>query len=132
MTGQRNLAETVVALLREVTRLEDILFVVENGSHAIVEGWVDPKGTNVEAQENWVAVESHHWHCHLDVGAVTEIRFIEEPDVHDLKRRAFGVRLLEKDGSALLMIFFGKMYDEAGVLSQDQVGRFKTLREKYG
>ena len=129
--GQK-LNETIVSLLREVTQLADVLFVVEKGPQAVVESWVSPGNMNVTAQGDWLAVESEPWHCHLDLRAVAEIRFVEEPDVHDLKRQAFSIRLLGRDGDPLLMIFFGKMHDDSGVLVSEKVARFRALREQYG
>ena len=132
MVGGQKLAETIVSLLREVTQLADVLFVVEKGPQAVVESWVSPGNMNVTVQGDWLAVESEPWHCHLDLAAVAEIRFVEEPDVHDLKRQAFSIRLLGRNGDPLLMIFFGKMYDDSGVLVSEKVARFRALREQHG
>jgi len=132
MVGAQKLNETIVSLLREVTQLAGVLFVVEKGPQAVVESWVSPGNMNVTVQGDWLAVESEPWHCHLDLAAVEEIRFVEEPDVHDLKRQAFSIRLLGRNGDPLLMIFFGKMYDDSGALVSEKVACFRALREQYG
>jgi len=126
------LSETAEALLREVVRLPEILFVMGKGPQAVMEGWVSTEETQVSVQEDWVSVEGKAWHCHIHLTEVRDIRFVEEPDVHDRKRQAFSVRLLGMDQEPLLMIFFGQMYDNAGVLSADKVARFRTLQDHYG
>ncbi len=126
------LSETAEALLREVVRLPEVLFVMGKGPQAVMEGWVSTEETQVSVQEDWVSVEGKAWHCHIHLTEVRDIRFVEEPDVHDRKRQAFSVRLLGMDQEPLLMIFFGQMYDNAGVLSADKVARFRTLQDHYG
>ncbi len=126
------LSETAEALLREVVRLPEILFVMGKGPQAVMEGWVSTEETQVSVQEDWVSVEGKAWHCHIHLTEVRDIRFVEEPDVHDRKRQAFSVRLLGMDQEPLLMIFFGRMYDNAGVLSADKVAHFRTLQDHYG
>jgi len=129
--AEHKLSEIMVALLREVTRLPDVLFVMGKGPKAVMEGWVDSDGTEVVVLDDWVAVESKPWHCHLHLTEVAEIRFVEEPDVHDTRRQSFSIRFLGGDGEPLLMIFFGRMYDDGDVLISDKVARFHTLQEKY-
>jgi putative heme iron utilization protein len=124
-------SEVIGALLREVVKLPDMLFVMGKGPSGVMEGWVDSEGTQVTVQDDWAAVESKPWHCHLHLTEVAEIRFVEEPDVHDSKRQSFSIRFLGRDGEPLLMIFFGRMYDDGGVLISDKVARFHTLQEKY-
>ena len=126
------LSETTEALLREVVRLPEVLFVMGKGPQAVMEGWVSTEETQVSVQEDWVSVEGKAWHCHIHLTEVRDIRFVEEPDVHDRKRQAFSVRLLGMDQEPLLMIFFGRMYDNAGVLSADKVAHFRTLQDHYG
>ena len=126
------LSETAEALLREVVRLPEVLFVMGKGPQAVMEGWVSTEETQVSVQGDWVSVEGKAWHCHIHLTEVRDIRFVEEPDVHDRKRQAFSVRLLGMDQEPLLMIFFGQMYDNAGVLSADKVARFRTLQDHYG
>ena len=126
------LSETAEALLREVVRLPEVLFVMGKGPQAVMEGWVSTEETQVSVQEDWVSVEGKAWHCHIHLTEIRDIRFVEEPDVHDRKRQAFSVRLLGMDQEPLLMIFFGQMYDNAGVLSADKVARFHTLQDHYG
>ncbi len=126
------LSETAEALLREVVRLPEVLFVMGKGPQAVMEGWVSTEETQVSVQEDWVSVEGKAWHCHIHLTEVRDIRFVEEPDVHDRERQAFSVRLLGMDQEPLLMIFFGQMYDNAGVLSADKVARFRTLQDHYG
>ncbi len=124
-------SETAEALLREVVRLPDMLFVMGKGPQAVMEGWVSTDETQVSVQEDWISVEGKAWHCHLHLAEVGEIRFVEEPDVHDRKRQAFSIRFLQQDKDPLLMIFFGKMYDECGALSPDKVTRFRSLQDRY-
>lgn len=119
------------ALLREVVGLPDVLFVMGKGPQAVMEGWVSTEETQVTVREDWVSVESKAWHCHLHLAEVGEIRFVEEPDVHDRKRQAFSIRFLQRDKDPLLMIFFGKMYDDSGELSSDKVTRFRSLQDRY-
>ena len=126
------LNETAEALLREVVRLPEVLFVMGKGPQAVMEGWVSTEETQVSVQEDWVSVEGKAWHCHIHLTEVRDIRFVEEPDVHDRERQAFSVRLLGMDQEPLLMIFFGQMYDNAGVLSADKVAHFRTLQDHYG
>ncbi|MEE8076443.1 MAG: hypothetical protein V3T60_12550 [Candidatus Binatia bacterium] len=126
------LSETAEALLREVVRLPEVLFVMGKGPQAVMEGWVSTEETQVSVQEDWVSVEGKAWHCHIHLTEVRDIRFVEEPDVHDRERQAFSVRLLGMDQEPLLMIFFGQMYDNAGVLSADKVAHFRTLQDHYG
>jgi len=126
------LSETTEALLREVVRLPEVLFIMGKGPQAVMEGWVSTEETQVSVQEDWVSVEGKAWHCHIHLTEVRDIRFVEEPDVHDRKRQAFSVRLLGMDQEPLLMIFFGQMYDNAGVLSADKVAHFRTLQDHYG
>ncbi len=125
------LSETAEALLREVVRLPEVLFVMGKGPQAVMEGWVSTDETQVSVQEDWISVEGKAWHCHLHLAEVGEIRFVEEPDVHDRKRQAFSIRFLQQDKDPLLMIFFGKMYDEGGALSPDKVARFRSLQDRY-
>ncbi len=125
------LSETAEALLREVVRLPDMLFVMGKGPQAVMEGWVSTDETQVSVQEDWISVEGKAWHCHLHLAEVGEIRFVEEPDVHDRKRQAFSIRILQQDKDPLLMIFFGQMYDEGGALSPDKVTRFRSLQDRY-
>ncbi len=126
------LSETTEALLREVVRLPEVLFIMGKGPQAVMEGWVSTEETQVSVQEDWVSVEGKAWHCHIHLTEVRDIRFVEEPDVHDRERQAFSVRLLGMDQEPLLMIFFGQMYDNAGVLSADKVAHFRTLQDHYG
>ncbi len=126
------LSETAEALLREVVRLPEVLFVMGKGPQAVMEGWVSTEETQVSVQEDWVSVEGKAWHCHIHLTEIRDIRFVEEPDVHDRKRQAFSVRLLGMDQEPLLMIFFGQMYDNTGVLSADKVARYRTLQDHYG
>ena len=125
------MTEKSTALIREVVNLPDILFVMDKGP-GVMEAWITSEETKVEAQGNWLAVESRGWHCHLNLSEVEAIRFVEEPDVHDLKRQAFSVRLLRKTGEPLVMIFFCEMYDDQGVLSTSRVERFRALGARYG
>ncbi len=125
------LNETAEALLREVVRLPDVLFVMGKGPQAVMEGWVSTEETQVSVQEDWVSVEGKAWHCHIHLTEVRDIRFVEEPDVHDRKRQAFSIRFLQQDKDPLLMIFFGKMYDDGGALSPDKVTRFRSLQDRY-
>lgn len=121
------LTEVIETLLHEVAHLPDILFVMGKGPRAVMEGWVTPDRTRVILQDKWIAVESEAWHCHLHCPDVRDIRFLEEPDVHDPRRQAFSNRFLGQDGQPLLMIFFGGMYDETGALLHEKVARFRTL-----
>ncbi len=123
--------ELTEALFCEVVRLFDMLFVMGKGPQAVMEGWVSTEKTRVSVREDWLSVESEAWHCHLHLAEVGEIRFVEEPDVHDQKRQAFSIRFLQLDKDPLLMIFFGKMYDEGGALSPDKVTRFRSLQDRY-
>ncbi len=129
--NKRKLSERAEALLREVVRLPDMLFVMGKGPQAVMEGWVSTDETQVSVQEDWISVEGKAWHCHLHLAEIGEIRFVEEPDVHDRKRQAFSIRFLQQDKDPLLMIFFGQMYDNAGVLSADKVARFRSLQDRY-
>jgi hypothetical protein len=130
--AEQRASEIIIALLREVVKLPDILFVMGKGPEAVMEGWVESEGTQVTVQDDWVAVESKPWHCHLHLTEVAGVRFVEEPDVHDTKRQAFSIRFLGQDGEPLLMIFFGRMYNDAGVVLSDKVARFRSLDERYG
>ena len=124
--------ENIVELLRQVVKLSDILFVMGKGPKAVMEGWVNCEETQVTVEKEWIAVESRPWHCHLHLPEVTSVWFVEEQDPHDPKRQAFNIRLLRKDGEPLLMIFFSRIYDGSGVLSQEKVVRFRALKEQYG
>ncbi|MCZ6564253.1 MAG: hypothetical protein O6948_15245 [Deltaproteobacteria bacterium] len=129
--NKRKLSETAEALLREVVRLPDMLFVMGKSPQAVMEGWVSMDETQVSVQEDWISVEGKAWHCHLHLAEVRDFLFVEEPDVHDRKRQAFSIRFLQQDKAPLLMIFFGQMYDNAGVLSADKVARFRSLQDRY-
>lgn len=129
---ERKRGEVIEALLREVTKLPGMLFVMGKGPRAVMEGWVDSEKTRVAVQDDWVMVESEPWHCHLHLQEVAHVRFVEEADVHDPRRQAFSIRFLGGDDMPLLMIFFGQMYDEAGVLLPDKVARFRAMHEQYG
>lgn len=128
---EARLSGIIEALLHEVIKLPDMLFVMGKGPRAVMEGWVDPEETKVSIRDEWVAVESEPWHCHLHLPEVVHVRFVEEADVHDPRRQAFSIRFLRKDGEPLLMIFFGRMYDNAGVLIPDKVARFRAMQEQY-
>ncbi len=125
-------SEIIEALLREIIKLPDILFVMGKSPQAVMEGWVSSEETQVTVGDDWVSVESKLWHCHLHLTEVKQVRFVEEPDVHNQKRRAFSVRLDGENSEPLLMIFFGSMYDDAGLLLSDRVDCFRALRKKYG
>jgi len=112
----RQVNEVIAPLLQEVAALPDILFVMGKGPQAVMEGWCNPERTQVSLQDGWVAVE----------------RFVEGPDVHDPQRQAFSIRFLGQDGEPLLMIFFGGMYDDAGDLREEKVGRFRALQVRFG
>lgn len=47
---ERGLNEIIEPLLREVTKLPDILFVMGKGPRAVMEGWVNAEGTQVSVQ----------------------------------------------------------------------------------
>lgn len=130
--SNRKRGELVEMLLREVVALPDMLFVMGKGPQAVMEAWVDSEKSQVSVKGGWVAVESESWHCHLDLAQILRLRFVEEPDPHDKNRRAFSLRFLGKDEDPLLMIFFGKMYDDSGHLIQARVARFRSLRQHYG
>jgi putative heme iron utilization protein len=130
--SDRKRGEFVEALLREVVGLPDMLFVMGKGPQAVMEAWVDSGRIQVSVKDGWIALEDESWHCHLHLTEVVGVRFVEEPDVHDPKRQSFSIRFLGSDGEPLLMIFFGRMYDDAGVLISDKVARFHALKEKYG
>jgi len=127
----RKRGELVEALLQEALKLPDMLFVMGKGPQAVMEAWVDSAMTRVGVKDDWIAVESESWHCHLHLAEITHIRFVEEPDVHDPKRQAYSIRFLGVDESPLLMIFFGKMYDASGLIFQERAGRFRALQKKY-
>jgi hypothetical protein len=122
----------VAGLLDEVVRLPGILFVMGKGPSAVMEGWVQPKETHVFLKEDWIAVETESWHCHLHLPKVAEIRFVEEPDPHHPDRQAFSVRFLGQGGEPQLMVFCGGMYKRDGLLIVERVNHFRALREKYG
>ncbi len=128
----RQVNEVIAPLLQEVAALPDILFVMGKGPQAVMEGWCNPERTQVSLQDGWVAVESEAWHCHLHCPEVADIQFVEGPDVHDPQRQAFSIRFLGQDGEPLLMIFFGGMYDDAGDLREEKVGRFRALQVRFG
>jgi len=123
--------ELIPRLLGEIVTLPDILFVMGKGPEAVMEAWVNPEETRFSLRDGWIAVESKPWHCHLQLREISELRFVEEPDPHDPARQAFSVRFLRGDGEPLLMVFFGRMYDEGGKLVTEKVGRFRSLREEY-
>jgi len=112
-------------------KLPDILFVMGKGPEAVMEAWVDPEETRLEIRRGWIAVESKLWHCHLELGKIAEVRFMEEPDPHGPDRQAFSIRFLREDREPLLMVFFGRMYDDEGQLIAEKLERFHSLREKY-
>ncbi len=123
--------ELVEALLQETLKLPDMLFVMGKGPQAVMEAWVAAERTQLRVEGDWVSVESESWHCHLCLAEVAYIRFVEAPDVHDPKRQAYSIRFVGVDESPLLMIFFGKMYDESGLIFQERAGRFRALQKKY-
>ena len=122
--------QKIAELIDEATKLPGTLFVMGKGPQAVMEGWVQAKELQVYLKGDWLAVESGAWHCHLNVSEIDEFRFVQEPDVHDTKREAFSLRLLEKSGEPLLMVFFG-MYDQSGKLLSERVDSFSDLKEKY-
>lgn len=128
---EKSVGSVGAELLREVTSLPDMLFVMGKGPQAVMEAWVDCAKTRVSAERDWVAVECEAWHCHLDVSSITDLRFVEEKDVHDPTRKAFSIRFLGNDGEPYLMVFFGKMYDDAGALRFDKLALFRSLQKKY-
>jgi len=129
--SDRKRGEVVEALLREVVALPDMLFVMGKGPQAVMEAWVDCGKIQVSVKDGWIAVEDESWHCHLCVAEIAQLRFIEEPDVHDPRRQAYSIRFLGVDESPQLMIFFGKMYDESGLIFQERATRFRALQKKY-
>lgn len=129
--SDRKRGEVVEALLREVVTLPDMLFVMGKGPQAVMEAWVDCGKIQVSVKDGWIAVEDESWHCHLCLAEIAQLRFIEEPDVHDRRRQAYSIRFLGADEGPQLMIFFGKMYDESGIISQERAARFRALQKKY-
>ena len=129
--SDRKRGEFVEALLREVVALPDMLFVMGKGPQAVMEAWVDSGKIQVSVKDGWIAVEDESWHCHLCVAEIAQLRFIEEPDVHDRRRQAYSIRFLGADESPQLMIFFGKMYNESGLIFQERAARFRALQKKY-
>ena len=130
MVDQESRSRKFAELVDEVTKLPGSLFVMGNGPHSVMEGWIQAKQTQVFLKGDWVAVESGPWHCHLHLPDIAEALFVEEPDVHNPKREAFSVRFLSKDGQPLLRVFVG-MHDREGVLVSERVARFQALKEKY-
>lgn len=126
-----DMEKKAATLLHEVIALPDILFVMGKGPEAVMEGWLDSAKTRVNVQGEWVAVEGEAWHCHLKLSEISQIRFVEEDDVHNKNRRAFSIRFIREDGEPLLMIFFDKMYDSTGRLREDQVAIFRSLHQRY-
>jgi len=127
-----DLAQRVLNLLREVQKLPGILFVMGKGPRAVMEGWLDPERARVSLDHgDWLGVENGPWHCHLHLGEVKEIRFVEQADVHDPTHQSFSIRFLNVGAEPVLMIFFDGMYDPAGTLLPDRLAHFRTLQARF-
>ena len=129
--NDRKREEVIEALLRQLVSLPDMLFVMGKGPQAVMEAWVDCGKIQVSVKDGWIAVEDESWHCHLCLAEIAQLRFIEEQDVHDPRRQAYSIRFLGADEGPLLMIFFGKMYDESGIIFQERAARFRALQKEY-
>lgn len=130
IAGPRN---DVERLLQDLSASDDVQWRVDSGDGLFIL-WLAGEDTprcGCHADTWWTA-GTDHWQLMAQFGAVRQVRFVREPDLHSPGHETLSVRLIGPNGSSALRASFVPLYD-----AQDQPlaapwERWQTLRAQYG
>lgn len=115
-------------LLSDISKINDILFIVRTGG-AIIE--MRSNSLKLRQKENWITIGDNDGPCHmhLDSSTVSKAQFVKEQKED---RTSYSIRFFDKDGQKLMSAVFSKMYDEKMNIRQERKKIYDDLFQKYG
>lgn len=115
-------------LLSDISKINDILFIVRTGG-AIIE--MRSNSLKLRQKDNWITIGDNDGPCHmhLDSSTVSKAQFIKEQKED---RTSYSIRFFDKDGQKLMSAVFSKMYDEKMNIRQERKKLYDDLFQKYG
>ena len=126
MTGT---AARVEELLRELVTSPELSWVIGPGK-AVAEGKTDPATVRLSIKDGWATVNMAEWHCHLALGEVARVTFVESETSKGKPSRS--IHFVNAAGDSLLRVYFSKLAATAGRADQEKLARFGTLRDRFG
>jgi len=115
-------------LLSDISKINDILFIVRTGG-AIIE--MRSNSLKLRQKDNWITIGDNDGPCHmhLDSSTVSKAQFVKEQKED---RTSYSIRFFDKDGQKLMSAVFSKMYDEKMNIRQERKKLYDDLFQKYG
>lgn len=115
-------------LLSDISKINDILFIVRTGG-AIIE--MRSNSLKLRQKDNWITIGDNDGPCHmhLDSSTVLNAQFVKEQKED---RTSYSIRFFDKDGQKLMSAIFSKMYDEKMNIRQERKKLYDDLFQKYG
>lgn len=115
-------------LLSDISKINDILFIVRTGG-AIIE--MRSNSLKLRQKDNWITIGDNDGPCHmhLDSSTVSKAQFVKEQKED---RTSYSIRFFDKDGQKLMSTIFAKMYDEKMNIRPDRKKLYDDLFQKYG
>lgn len=115
-------------LLSDISKINDILFIVRTGG-AIIE--MRSNSLKLRQKDNWITIGDNDGPCHmhLDSSTVSKAQFVKEQKED---RTSYSIRFFDKDGQKLMSAVFSKMYDEKMNIRPDRKKLYDDLFQKYG
>jgi len=115
-------------LLSDISKINDILFIVRTGG-AIIE--MRSNSLKLRQKDNWITIGDNDGPCHmhLDSSTVLNAQFVKEQKED---RTSYSIRFFDKDGQKLMSAVFSKMYDEKMNIRQERKKLYDDLFQKYG
>jgi putative heme iron utilization protein len=115
-------------LLSDISKINDILFIVRTGG-AIIE--MRSNSLKLRQKDNWITIGDNDGPCHmhLDSSTVSKAQFVKEQKED---RTSYSIRFFDKDGQKIMSAVFSKMYDEKMNIRQERKKLYDDLFQKYG
>lgn len=96
---------------------------------AVSELFLDGAPQKVECSDSWATIEFSAWHIHVDLSAVTEVRFAEAPG-HDESTSVF-IALDDSQGKSLLRFYFPHKSHTYKTYTANELALFQQFKERY-
>lgn len=116
-------------LLTELVRTPSLVCTVGRDG-AVSELFLDGAPQKVEFSGTWATVEFMTWHIHIDLSAITRVRFTEAPG-HDNSISAF-VTFDDDGGKAVLRFYFPHPSHTYKTYTLEELALFARFKERYG
>ena len=115
-------------LLSDISKINDILFIVRTGG-AIIE--MRSNSLKLRQKDNWITIGDNDGPCHmhLDSSTISKAQFVKEQKED---RTSYSIRFFDKDGQKIMSAVFSKMYDEKMNIRQERKKLYDDLFQKYG